>query len=120
MAVDDEPQVEPPPEREGRRDEGRREQEAGAEPDPRRRVEGVRDHAEARMVGEVHGVEDGHEHERDAEEDGEVVVQELAQRPGEDDHRHADNDEGELRKRVEQQVGMQARKGEQRDEGGRA
>ena len=118
VADDDEAQVQAPADHEGRGDEGRGQQEAGAEPELRRRVEGVRDHAQTGIVDQVHRVEDRHEHECDPQEDGEVVVEELAQRPGHDDHRHADDDERELRKGVEQQVGVQAREREQREEDG--
>ena len=63
-------------------------------------------------------VEGGDEPQRHAQEDGEVVVQELAQRPRHDQHAEADDDEDDLGQRVEEEVGMQSRevqKGEQHD-----
>ena len=107
-----------PADEERRHDEGSGEEQARSQPHLRRRVGRVADQTEAGIVDDMHDVKGGDRPQRDAQEDGEIVVQELAQRPGHDQHAEADDDEDDLGQGVKEEVGVQSREvqqGEQHD-----
>jgi hypothetical protein len=83
-----------------------------------RRAGVVLDQTETGIVDDVHDLQGGDRPQPDAQEDGKIVVEELAQRPGHDQHAEADDDEDDLGQGVKQEVGVQPREvqeGEQHD-----
>ena len=113
----DEPDRQAAPQHEGRRHERQRGHGPRRDPQLRRGVERVVDQVQAREVEHVDEVQHACRREPQADEDGEVVVEEAPQRPRHDQDGERHDGEDHLCQGVEEDVRLQAREGDEDEQG---